>query len=55
MKVNQVKVKILRKGNALEFDIPAYMTPSSSGVDLRAAEENVSSPAVGLSWGQGLP
>jgi len=44
---DSIKVKVFRRGNALRFDMPSYMTPSSSGVDLRAAEEKTIEPG---SW-----
>jgi len=49
-----VKVKVLRRGSALGFDMPSYMTPSSSGVDLRAAEEKVIEPGDWALIGTGL-
>jgi dUTP pyrophosphatase len=39
-----VTVSILRTGRAKAFPLPAYATPASAGVDLRAAEERVLQP-----------
>ncbi|MDR2175088.1 MAG: dUTP diphosphatase [Synergistaceae bacterium] len=39
-----VTVSIVRTGRAREFPLPAYATPASAGVDLRAAEERVLQP-----------
>ncbi len=54
MSRDTLKVKVLRKGNAVKFDLPDYMTPSSSGVDLRAAEEKVIEPGRWALVGTGL-
>jgi dUTP pyrophosphatase len=39
-----VTVAILRAGRAKDFPLPAYATPGSAGVDLRAAEARVLQP-----------
>jgi len=51
---DSIKVKVSRRGNALRFDMPSYMTPSSSGVDLRAAEEKTIEPGSWALIGTGL-
>lgn len=40
----EVPVKIVRTGRARDFPLPEYGTPFSSGVDLRAAEDDVLLP-----------
>jgi len=40
----EIKVKILREGSSLDFDLPRYMTNLSAGMDLRSAEEKVLLP-----------
>jgi dUTP pyrophosphatase len=42
--MSQVSVSILRTGRAKEYPLPAYATPASAGVDLRAAESFVLQP-----------
>jgi dUTP pyrophosphatase len=42
--VPKVSVSIFRTEKAKEFPLPAYATPSSAGVDLRAVERRVFGP-----------
>lgn len=49
-----VFLKVRREGKALEFPLPAYETPGSAGMDLRAAEELLIVPGGWVSVGTGL-
>lgn len=50
----KVSVKIVRTGRAVDFPLPEYGTPFSSGVDLRAAEDGVLLPGERTTVSTGL-
>ncbi len=52
--MKQVTLKIHREGEAKGLPLPAYETPGSAGMDLRASEEVLIDPGCWLAVGTGL-